>query len=297
MVDRAAVRLVVLGDLHGAFDDADVERLDALGVDAILVVGDLGHLRWRSALPVAEVLARLKTPTWMIVGNHDGASFPQVAAEALGPAVVAEQLFVGMADRLAALDEALGPVRRVGFSRVELPGGVHLIGGRPHSMGGPGLSFRRAIETGYGIRSMEEATERLIGLVDEVDDGAPIVFLAHNGPTGFGDRREDLFGRDFHPDQGDWGDPDLAAALDHAEHGGRVVAVAAGHMHHRLRGGGQRQTWARRGRTLVVNAARVPRIERSGDRHHVELLVSAAEVRGWEVRVSPDGGEMRVELV
>jgi uncharacterized protein (TIGR04168 family) len=297
MSEPGATNLLVLGDLHGSLDETDVRWLDGRGAHAILVVGDIGRLRWRSALPVAAVLATLRTPTWMMTGNHDAASLPQVAAEAIGPAVVAKQLHVGMEERLAALDAALGAVRRVGYLRAELPGGVHLVAARPHTMGGPQLSFVRAVEAAHGVRTLEASAERLIALVDEVPPEAPVVFLAHNGPSGLGAQRDDIFGRDFHPDQGDWGDPDLAAAVSHAERSGRTVAVVAGHMHHALRGGGVRRTAVRRGRTLIVNAARVPRIERSGVRHHVELTIGAEGALAWSVQIDPAGQVERTPLL
>ena len=38
-------------------------------------------------------------------------------------------------------------------------------------------------------------------------------------------KRNDIAGRDFHRDEGDWGDPDLRAALEHAKRSGRRVAA------------------------------------------------------------------------
>ena len=73
-----------------------------------------------------------------------------------------------------------------------------------------------------------------------------VVVLAHCGPHGLGATRESIYGCDFRPEQGDWGDRDLAEALEYArECGKRVVAVVAGHMHHALRGGGER-VWRER---------------------------------------------------
>ncbi|MCB9680974.1 MAG: metallophosphoesterase [Alphaproteobacteria bacterium] len=287
------MRLACLGDLHGRFDAVDVGLLDGLGYDAVLVVGDLGGGRKADAITVARRLAGLSTPTFVIPGNHDGVPFPQLVAEQVGPEALAERLGQGMDARVAALADALAPARMVGFETVDL-GPVRLVAGRPHSYGGPACGFVGYLRRRYGLEGMADATARLTQLLT-VDDPRPVVVLAHNGPTGLGARRDAPFGRDFHRDEGDWGDPDLAAALDAARERGRpVAAVVAGHMHHALAGGGERATWGRRHETLVVNCARVPRIGRDGARHHVRLTVgdggveaATVIVRGDDVVVTP----------
>ena len=67
----------MLGDVHGRLDEQDVHWLDGQGFDAILFVGDLGHMRWRTALPVAETMSKLRTATYWMPGNHDGMTFPK----------------------------------------------------------------------------------------------------------------------------------------------------------------------------------------------------------------------------
>jgi uncharacterized protein (TIGR04168 family) len=134
---------------------------------------------------------------------------------------------------------------------------------------------------------MSDSAARLRALFDAIPKGEPIVVLAHCGPAGLGDQRGDLYGRDFHPDAGDWGDPDLAEALAHAKATDkRVLAVVAGHMHHFLRGGGLRRWHDRRDEVLHVNAARVPRRRsgRTGDQgHHARLTLSEDGVTVEEV--------------
>ena len=114
-----------------------------------------------------------------------------------------------------------------------------------------------------------------------------MIFLAHNGPTGLGTSRSDLWGCDFRREEGDFGDEDLALAITYArELGKRVLAVVAGHMHHRLRGGGKRRWYERKDGILYVNAARVPRIfEELGHayHHHVDLTIDGDEVEAIEV--------------
>ena len=117
------------------------------------------------------------------------------------------------------------------------------------------------------------------------------VSIGRPGPTGLGARRDDLWGCDFRASEGDFGDPDLDRAIEHAREGscGRVRAVVAGHMHHALRGGGTRAWRLEREGVLYVNAARVPRIfERDGgtSRHHVELVIEGGGARASEVVLS-----------
>ena len=87
-------------------------------------------------------------------------------------------------------------------------------------------------------------------------------------------------------DEGDHGDLDLRAAIDHArERGKRVRAVIAGHMHHALKGGGRRTWQVDRDDTLFINAAEVPR-HRDGRRHHVRLTLDADHAEAEAVWVS-----------
>ena len=117
-----------------------------------------------------------------------------------------------------------------------------------------------------------------------------MLLLAHNGPTGLGARKDDLWGCDFRESEGDFGDPDLEHAIGHARTAGKPVrAVIAGHMHHAVRGGSTRRWRARRDGVLYVNAARVPRIfEANGRtlRHHVELTIAGGVARAREVLLS-----------
>ncbi|HVT34028.1 MAG TPA: hypothetical protein VHE37_00480, partial [Nevskiaceae bacterium] len=71
--------------------------------------------------------------------------------------------------------------------------------------------------------------------------------------------------------------------------GKRVHAVVAGHMHHRLKGGGlPRRVQLLRDHTLYLNAARVPRIrvqDGAEVRYHVSLTLGAQDARATEIWV------------
>ena len=283
------MRLGVVGDVHLCFDETDVEQLDAEGYDAILFVGDLAAYSHRGGLTVAQTIARLGTPTFVMPGNHDAAHVGQLAAEVFEADLLIPLMNLGQDARRSELSDALGPARLVGYSRHRLDAAgrsVDVIAARPHSAGGAHLAFRPHLRERFGIEDFESSARRMARLVDE-SDADELIFLAHNGPTGLGSRRDDIWGCDFKSAEEDFGDPDLERAVEHAKRSGRRVrAVVAGHMHHELRGGGQRRWRVREDGVLYVNAARVPRVfERDGRtlRHHVELCVDDVAVHAREV--------------
>ncbi len=283
------MKIGVLGDLHLSFDARDVELLDAMDYAVILFVGDIAGYAHHRGLRVARRVARLETPAIVIPGNHDAAHLGQMAAEVLEADALARLMNLGQRRRALAFEEALAPAIVAGYSRhrIERDGEtLDVIAGRPHSTGGPRLAFRSHLELTFGVRDLEGSARRLIGLVEQ-SDADHLVFLSHNGPSGLGETREDIWGCDFRAAEGDFGDPDLAAAVAHARRVGKPVrAVVAGHMHHALRGGGTRRWRLEDGGVSYVNAARVPRIFTRGARilrHHVELVVDTKGVRVREV--------------
>lgn len=138
---------------------------------------------------------------------------------------------------------------------------------------------------------MAESKERLRALVDGAST-EHLVFFAHSGPTGLGARREDLWGRDFDPAEGDWGDDDLRDAIDYANaHKRRTLAVVAGHMHWALRGGGQRRWQRQQDGILYVNVSRVPRIfevEGLARRSHIALTLSPDAATAEEILIADE---------
>lgn len=283
------MRIGVIGDVHRLFDDEDIAQLDARGYDRIFFVGDLATFTHRGGLEVAQRIARLVTPALVIPGNHDAANVGQMVAEMFEANAILPLLNVGQPRRVRQLRSALGRATVAGYSvhPLEPPWGkVAVIAGRPHSAGGTHLAFRPHLKAFYDVDSMERSAAKLEALVD-ASEADELIFLAHNGPSGLGDRRADIWGCDFRASEGDFGDPDLERAIRYARtRGKKVRAVVAGHMHHRLRGGGERRWLLERDGTLYVNAARVPRIFRRGERkfrHHVELVLDAEKVHAREV--------------
>ncbi|MCA9627551.1 MAG: metallophosphoesterase [Myxococcales bacterium] len=258
------IRIAVVGDIHAFWGPPDVEYFNQSDYDLVLFVGDLGGYTVGGTLKVARSIARLEKPALVLPGNHDAITPAQLAAEISGVGSLIELASGGEERRRKELAEALGPVPLVGFSLHRFrfrTRTLSVVAARPHSFGGPRLAFRPLMKRAFGVASLEESETRLRQLVD--DASSELVFLAHNGPTGLGDTRDAIWGCDFRRTAGDFGDPDLRGALVHAERlGKRVRAVLAGHMHHALKGGGERRWIEREAETYYVNAARVPRVFR-----------------------------------
>ncbi len=272
----AGLPIAVVGDVHLHFDDDDVRWFNRSDYGLILFVGDLAGYR-EDATKVARVIARLTVPALVIPGNHDGASLAHLGAETLQQRGLIRLFERDQPRRVEALAAALQPVPLCGYSLHEQSLGgceVSVIAARPHSQGGSQFAFGGWLRRRFGIADVQASAQRLCELVDAARH-PDVLFLAHCGPSGLGGARDDIWGCDFKKDAGDFGDSDLRAAVDHAQRSGkRVLAVVAGHMHQRIKGGGQRVWCTRRGGALYVNAARVPRIfRRQGitQRHHVRL--------------------------
>lgn len=289
------MNIAIIGDVHLVWDERDVKALDAAGYDLILFVGDLAAYGTDGGLKVARDIAKLQTPALVLPGNHDAVTMPQLAAEVFrSPTLAREALALGMRARVKQLAQALGPVPLCGYSlhRFERLG-LSVLAARPHSMGGIRLGYRGYLARRFGVRNMSDSATRLCALLDGVPEEDQLLVLAHCGPRGLGSARNDIYGCDFRPEQGDWGDPDLSTVLQHArDHGRLVQAVIAGHMHHGLRGGGQRTWHVQEHDVHHINAALVPRMRRDAtgeERHHVRLTLDerGVSVEAVWLRVPP----------
>ncbi len=272
------MKLAVIGDIHKAWNEVDVAYFNSSSYDAVLFVGDLPGRTHRGLDEIAREIARIEKPAYLIPGNHDGVSVWQLLAELRQNHARIERYAPHQATMMKDFEKALGRVRLVGFSRHALEfNGVKLdlVGARPHSMGGPTCAFYPYLRQRFGIGDLDAAANRLMEIVEECK--SPILFLAHNGPTGLGMQREDIWGNDFAKEEGDFGDPDLRAALDHArKKRKKVLGVIAGHMHHRLKGSPGQRRWFLQddGGAVFVNAARVPRIFKHDGKncqHHISF--------------------------
>ena len=141
--------------------------------------------------------------------------------------------------------------------------GLTVIGGRPFSWGGSEWKYEAFYRDRYSVHSFAESVDRIKQAIDAAAFDT-LIFVGHCGPTGLGDAPESPCGRDWKPLGGDFGDPDLAAAIAYAQHIGKSVPlVTFGHMHHNLR---HRKDIQRQrvsldaAATLYLNSACVPRI-------------------------------------
>ena len=272
------LKIAVIGDVHRAWTPADNQYFDASDYDAVLCVGDLPGLNHHKAVEVARQIAALEKPVFLIPGNHDGVPLRLMLAEISGSPLLTKIAGGDQLKRVEALRAGLDGATMCGYSHHVLSDTVGLIAARPHAMG-QRFTFAPYLEQAFGVHSMEESSARLCELVDQ-SPCPRLIFMGHNGPTGLGAKPTDIWGCDFKRGGGDWGDPDLRAAIDHARASGReVLAVVAGHMH-RMTKQGKARTWhVTQDHVHYVNAAQVPQIfKRNGERirHHVLLTIDAA---------------------
>lgn len=290
MSSNPQIRIGIVGDLHSHWDELDVALFDRSDYDLLLFTGDLGGGTESSALRTARTIARLRKEALIMPGNNDTAHMAALTEEIGGYAVATSVAVQG--GGATALAMSFEPaVNLCGYSLHRVNRGaldLTIIAGRPHSLGGPTLSFPEHMRTRHAVADLQDSQRRLCDLIDAASS-RNLMFLAHNGPTGLGDQPADMWGCDFKPDGGDWGDPDLEVAVDHARRQGKnVMAVVAGHMHLQTRCGLERPWLRRVDGTCYVNASRVPRIfYRNGaiHRHHVALTISAAGAEAREVLI------------
>ena len=284
-------KIAVLGDLHGRWDDWDVDYFDRSDYELLLFTGDLGSGTGEAGVKIARSIARLAKPALVMPGNNDVEFQPAISAEFFHQRGLIDLLDTSTLERRRSVSHASGRVALCGYSLHPLTlscGDLTVLAGRPHSMGGTTLSFPDDLQRNHDIQSLEESTSRLIELVNTAPT-RDLIVLSHNGPYGLGGAPTDIWGCDFKEGGGDWGDPDLEAAIDHARGiGKRVRAVVAGHMHLATRGGEPRTERVNQEGTLHVNAARVPRIFAGPDgavRSHVSLEISEQRLSAREIAV------------
>jgi uncharacterized protein (TIGR04168 family) len=287
------IQIALIGDVHRQFDPHDIIKFNQSDYDFLLCTGDLANLWHREGLPVARQMARLQKSTLIIPGNHDTLTLPQLVAEIKQWPRLRRWLAWGQPCRLQRWQQALGPVQVGGYSVHPVPGAedVAVVVGRPFAMGGSVLHCQRQLQRQFGIGTMAESAARLCQLIEQAPQPR-LIFLAHNGPTGLGRTRESIWGNDFHPDEGDFGDSDLREAIDFARQRDKtVLAVVAGHMHHHIKREGNRTWHLVQDGIHYINAARVPRIFEENGRilhHHIRLTLEGDSLTVSEQLCSVD---------
>ncbi len=263
-------KIAIVGDIHDQWDQADEAALKHLGVDLVLLVGDFGN----ESVEIVRAIAQLDLPKAAIFGNHDA----WFTATAWG-----RGLRTHSEDRVELQMELLKDCH-VGFGKLDFHAlGLTVVGSRPFSWGGPSWRNRRFYKRRFGLKGFAESTARIVAAAATAAYPTVIV-IGHSGPQGLGDQPEDICGRDWKPMGGDYGDPDLTAAIQQMRATGQQIPLMAfGHMHHSLR-----HTQSRLRTPLVqddsgtvyLNAARVPRIisTPTGARRNFSLVTLEAGV-------------------
>jgi uncharacterized protein (TIGR04168 family) len=229
--------IAIAGDLHDQWDHSDHRLLERIAPDALLLVGDLSN-----GLPrIPSMLRALEVPVACVLGNHD------VGRDRSGRTLQAQMTLLGE--------------RHCGWDLRQLtPPGLAVVGGRPGTAGG-GFRLSRGVQAVFGPVEMRESADRITRSALAADPALPMVLLAHCGPSGLGSEAGDLCGRDWKSPARDWGDQDLALAIEQISRHRHLPLVVFGHMHHALkrRQGTRRSLHRDRRGTVYLNTACVPR--------------------------------------
>jgi len=263
-----AIQIAVIGDIHDQWEVTDNLILQALNIDLVLFVGDLGN----ESVAIAALIADLAIPKAVILGNHDAYYTASDWGRKLSPYDHRQE------DRVTEQLKLLGETH-VGYGKLDFPQfQLSVVGSRPFSWGGAEWKNHTFLRDRYGVRNFRESTEIITKAV-RATAYETVIFLGHNGPWGLGDQAEDICGRDWKPLGGDHGDPDFADAIAWSQNLGKhIPLVTFGHMHHSLRHTKAqlrtRVTQDEQG-TVYLNSAAVPRIiNHNGDRQRNFSIVT-----------------------
>ncbi len=254
MLDSSqAVKIAIVGDVHDEWEDADAIALQHLGVDLVLFVGDFGN----EAVELVGRIASLDLPKAAIFGNHDAWYTASDWGRSKRPYDPLTE------DRVQQQVDLLG-TSYVGYGKLDLPQfDLSIVGSRPFSWGGSEWKYSDFYEDRYGVDSFAASTQRIVEVANTATCNQ-LIIIGHNGPTGLGEDPESICGKDWgEPIGGDYGDPDLAAAISVLQAQGKSIPlVAFGHMHHKLRHTKERlrQPLVAVDSTIYLNAARCPRV-------------------------------------
>lgn len=246
------IKIAVIGDVHEQWELADAEALYYLGVDLVLFVGDFGN----ESVEIVRKIAALPLAKAVVFGNHDAWYTATDWGRKQCPYDRHRENWVQ--EQMDLLGET-----QVGYGKLDFPQfQLTVVGGRPFSWGGPEWKYGDFYREWFGVEGMEESTDRILQGVKSASYET-LIFLGHNGPTGLGESPESPCGRDWKPLGGDFGDPDLGAAISQGRLLGKnIPLVAFGHMHHHLRHTKKvlRTSISFEQETVYLNGARVPRI-------------------------------------
>jgi uncharacterized protein (TIGR04168 family) len=258
-IKRSEIKIAIVGDVHHLWQpQEDYLALQALGVDLVLFVGDLGN----ESVETTQAIANLPMPKAIILGNHDAhysSTDPLSTHKSKRPCPYDRT----QEDRVQQQLDILGKLH-VGYSYLDFPEfQLSVIGSRPFSWGSSKWKKEYFYKYRFGVHSFSESSQRIVDAVNQ-SKYETIIFLGHNGPSGLGAEPHSICGKDWKPIGGDYGDPDFAMAIESAYHTTKTIPlVTFGHMHHQLRHDANRTRDAiatNTQGTVFYNAACCPRI-------------------------------------
>ena len=255
--NKDRITIAVVGDIHNQWEETDELVLKHLGVDLVLFVGDFGN----EAVDVVGKIAAVETPKAAIAGNHDAWYSASSWGRQKAPYDRAKE------DRVQQQLDLLGETH-VGFAKLDFADyDLSVVGSRPFSWGGSTWRNSQFYSDRYSVSSFAESTSKIVAAAENTAHDI-IIIIGHNGPFGLGASTESICGRDWKPDGGDYGDPDLTEAIFQIRGLGKSIPlVTFGHMHHELKhpAGKRRKIVEVREKTVYLNAACVPRIIKQGN--------------------------------
>jgi uncharacterized protein (TIGR04168 family) len=252
--NHGLVKIIVVGDVHEAWEPQDALALEALQPDLVLFVGDFGN----ESVSVVRQIAALDLPKAVILGNHDAWYSASPWGRSKCPYDRRQE------DRVQQQLDLLGP-SHVGFGKLDFPGlNLTVVGARPYSFGGSEWKNQDFYRDRCSVSGFEDSAARIIASAKSAAC-EHLILLGHCGPKGLGSAPEDICGKDWDRDPADHGDPDQTLAIAEIQRlGWSLPLVTFGHMHHHLRHRRDRlrtHVVTDPAGTVYFNAAYVPRIE------------------------------------
>ncbi len=284
------MKFAILGDIHHYFDNWDVNFFNQSDYEFLIFTGDLPdffHFRRK----IYKILGKIQKKSFLIWGNHDGFSFLEVLGEIFRIELfkIREKDFNVIQKRLDQIQEQLGENFIIGGYHIhQITSDLAIFMVRPHSIGGNEISYKDYLYKKYNVTDLESSYLKMKQLLDDFlqkNQITSLIFLGHNGPYGISKHPYDLWGCDFNPNLGDFGDKDYQKILEYARSLNlQIPLVIGGHMHHQLSKNIKnvpkktRISIQKIENTYYVNPAKVPRITKHS-RYYVSVTLKENQIK------------------
>jgi uncharacterized protein (TIGR04168 family) len=270
------MNVAIIGDVHGFWTQEDTSYFNSSDYDCILFVGDLKGRTSSSLKNIFPFLQKIKKEVFFSYGNWDTSNIVQVLGEVLQSSLLIQLGSYRHKNRIDNFNKNLENFH-LGMYQLQSFNDLDLIIGRPFSFGNQ-IAFVPTLKKIFQISNLEDSFLLYKKLIDQTSK-QKLGFLTHNGPTGLGSNRDDIYGCDFKKEGGDWGDSDLEKAIEYAKSiGKKVIFAVSGHMHHTNNKSAFKRKWnTTKDGTLYINSAYVPRIKKTKTHnlhHHIRMELS-----------------------